>query len=125
MHPCLKEAEHEACRRCKTARQTDLHVMLAVGESGKSSGRKWGTGHRVRKGEGERWVLRAPLPSLAQEDPAARWKLLAVYTGRAYACDHDAGHCSVNGGTGSDGALSTLAHHTRGCRGSVTGVSRE
>eukprot|EP00976_Prorocentrum_cordatum_P068785 1179292-Prorocentrum_minimum.AAC.1 len=51
-------------------RRTDLRVLLAVGESGESSGREWGTGPRVRKGEGERWVLSdAPLPLLAQEDP--------------------------------------------------------
>eukprot|EP00959_Pyramimonas_sp_CCMP1952_P051932 1085414-Pyramimonas_sp.AAC.1 len=41
-----REAEREAYRRCKTARRTDLRVMLAAGESGESSGRKWGTGHR-------------------------------------------------------------------------------
>eukprot|EP00976_Prorocentrum_cordatum_P066605 1178380-Prorocentrum_minimum.AAC.1 len=35
----------------------------------KSSGRKWGTGHRARKGEGKLGVLSAPLPFLAQEDP--------------------------------------------------------
>eukprot|EP00976_Prorocentrum_cordatum_P092322 1188886-Prorocentrum_minimum.AAC.6 len=42
------------------------HVSRAQGES---SGRKWGTGHRVRKGKGERRVSTAPLPLLAQEDP--------------------------------------------------------
>ena len=41
----------------------------AVAESGESSGRKWATGHRVRKGEGKLGVLRAPFPLLAQEDP--------------------------------------------------------
>eukprot|EP00959_Pyramimonas_sp_CCMP1952_P259218 5419412-Pyramimonas_sp.AAC.1 len=53
----------------------DSRAMLAVGESGESSGRKWGTGRRVRKGEGERWVLRAHVPLLAQEDPVsvANW----------------------------------------------------
>eukprot|EP00959_Pyramimonas_sp_CCMP1952_P205233 4291851-Pyramimonas_sp.AAC.1 len=44
-------------------------VMLAVGDGRESSGRKWRTGHRVRKGDGERWVLSAPLPLLTQEDP--------------------------------------------------------
>eukprot|EP00959_Pyramimonas_sp_CCMP1952_P112091 2344089-Pyramimonas_sp.AAC.1 len=47
----------------------NMRAMLAAGASGESSGRKRGTGHRVRKGEGERWVLRASLPLLAQEDP--------------------------------------------------------
>eukprot|EP00959_Pyramimonas_sp_CCMP1952_P060814 1270328-Pyramimonas_sp.AAC.1 len=39
---------------------------------GESSGRKWGTGHSVRTGEGERWVVCAALPLLAQEDPLSR-----------------------------------------------------
>eukprot|EP00959_Pyramimonas_sp_CCMP1952_P459028 9477592-Pyramimonas_sp.AAC.2 len=49
-----REAEQEAYRRA---------------EKGESSGRKWGAGHRVRKGEGKLGVLSAPLPLLAQEDP--------------------------------------------------------
>eukprot|EP00976_Prorocentrum_cordatum_P016986 342143-Prorocentrum_minimum.AAC.1 len=44
-----REAEREAYRRCKTARRTDLRVLLAVGESGESSGRKWGTGQGGEK----------------------------------------------------------------------------
>eukprot|EP00959_Pyramimonas_sp_CCMP1952_P052569 1099123-Pyramimonas_sp.AAC.2 len=36
---------------------------------GEGSGRKWGTGHRVRIREVKLGVLSAPLPLLAQEDP--------------------------------------------------------
>eukprot|EP00959_Pyramimonas_sp_CCMP1952_P170007 3551779-Pyramimonas_sp.AAC.1 len=39
---------------------------------GKSSGKKWETGHRVRKEEGNLGVKCAPLPLLAQEDPNKR-----------------------------------------------------
>eukprot|EP00959_Pyramimonas_sp_CCMP1952_P005708 119549-Pyramimonas_sp.AAC.1 len=44
--------------------------MLAVGESGESSGRKWGTGHRVQRRGRVSGVSSAPLPLLAQEDPS-------------------------------------------------------
>eukprot|EP00976_Prorocentrum_cordatum_P083484 1185271-Prorocentrum_minimum.AAC.1 len=36
---------------------------------GERIGRKWGTGHRMREGEGKLGVLSASLPLLAQEDP--------------------------------------------------------
>eukprot|EP00976_Prorocentrum_cordatum_P039074 794779-Prorocentrum_minimum.AAC.5 len=45
------------------------YVLLGSRAQGESSGRKWGTGHRVRKGEGSLGLLSAPLPLLAQEDP--------------------------------------------------------
>eukprot|EP00959_Pyramimonas_sp_CCMP1952_P331258 6936721-Pyramimonas_sp.AAC.1 len=50
--------------------QADRPVCnVSSGQKWESGERKWGTGHRVRKAEGKRWVLSAPLPLLAQEDP--------------------------------------------------------
>eukprot|EP00959_Pyramimonas_sp_CCMP1952_P092798 1941995-Pyramimonas_sp.AAC.1 len=46
-----------------------LRVMLA-GPEGESSGRKWGPGQGGEKRGRVSGVLRAPLPLLAQEDPA-------------------------------------------------------
>eukprot|EP00976_Prorocentrum_cordatum_P117914 1196384-Prorocentrum_minimum.AAC.3 len=82
MHP---EAPHPPCRCGNFTSLGDLthleapHPPRQCGyyplrrdqyrAQGERSGRKWGTGHRVRKGEGERWVLRAPLPLLAPEGP--------------------------------------------------------
>eukprot|EP00959_Pyramimonas_sp_CCMP1952_P355273 7441714-Pyramimonas_sp.AAC.2 len=62
-----REDEQEVYRRCKTARQTDLRAMLA-GPKGREVGESGELDKAVRKGEGERWVLSASLPLLAQED---------------------------------------------------------
>eukprot|EP00959_Pyramimonas_sp_CCMP1952_P344727 7219836-Pyramimonas_sp.AAC.2 len=67
--------------RAVSERTTRMNIPLGVSQAdglacdvsraqGESSGRKWGTGHRVRrKGEGKLGVLSAPLLLLAQEDP--------------------------------------------------------
>eukprot|EP00976_Prorocentrum_cordatum_P080982 1184200-Prorocentrum_minimum.AAC.3 len=89
--PRLGDAAHEAVPECAACRPRParprpplrrlvlelrrkvrlLHLRADNTDSycQESSGRKWGAEHRVRKGEGERWVLRAPLPLSAQEDP--------------------------------------------------------
>eukprot|EP00959_Pyramimonas_sp_CCMP1952_P001482 30476-Pyramimonas_sp.AAC.1 len=49
-----REDEQEVCRRCKTARQIGLRVMLA-GPEGRAVGESGELDKVVRKGEGERW----------------------------------------------------------------------
>eukprot|EP00976_Prorocentrum_cordatum_P063259 1177025-Prorocentrum_minimum.AAC.2 len=62
------EDEQEVYRRRKTARQTDLRVMLA-GPKGRAVGESGELDEAVRKGEGKLGVVSASLPLLAQEDP--------------------------------------------------------
>eukprot|EP00959_Pyramimonas_sp_CCMP1952_P020825 439224-Pyramimonas_sp.AAC.1 len=44
-------------------------TLAQVTRTGERSGRKWGTGYGLRKGEGKLGVSSASLPLLAQEDP--------------------------------------------------------